>query len=180
LRTTLTNQNSIQKEIKSKLKSGNACYHSVQNLFSSSLLSNNIKIKVHRTITLSVVLYECETWSPTMKEESTLRMFENTVLRRIFGPRKDEETGEWRKPYNEELLIFMSFLTLYYLGDQIEKNDMEGACSTYGGQKRRIQAYGGETYAKEPLGRPKLRWEDNIKMNLKWDGRAWTGLSGSG
>ena len=75
----------------------------MQNLLSSSLLSNNIKIKAHRTITLPVVLYGCETWSLTLREERTLRMLENRVLRRIFGPRKDEETGEWRKPHNEEL-----------------------------------------------------------------------------
>ena len=63
--TTLTNQNSIQKEIKSRLKLGNACYHSVQNLLSSSLLCKNLKIKVYRSIILPVVLFGCETWSLT-------------------------------------------------------------------------------------------------------------------
>ena len=85
LGTTLTNQNSIQKEIKSRLKSGNACYHSVQNLLSSSLLSKNFKIKIFRTIILPVVLYGCETWSLTLREKHRLRVFENRVLRRIFG-----------------------------------------------------------------------------------------------
>jgi hypothetical protein len=65
LETTLTNQNSIQEEIKSRLKSGNACYHSLQNLLSSSLLSKNLKIKIYRTIISPVVLYGCETWSLT-------------------------------------------------------------------------------------------------------------------
>ena len=65
LGTTLTNQNFIQEEIKSRLKSGNACYHSMQNLVSSSLLSKNTEIKIHRTIILPVVLYGCETWSLT-------------------------------------------------------------------------------------------------------------------
>ena len=68
LGTTLTNQNSIQEEIKSSLKSGNACYHSVQNLLSSSLLSKNLKIKIYRTMILHIVLYECETWSLTLRE----------------------------------------------------------------------------------------------------------------
>ena len=63
LDTTLTNQNSIQEEIKSRLKSGNVCYYSVQNIFSSSLLSKNVKIKIYRTIILPVVFYGCETWS---------------------------------------------------------------------------------------------------------------------
>ena len=103
LGTTLTNQNSIQEEIKSRLKSGNVCYHSVQNLSSSSLLSNNIKIKIYRTIILPVVLYGCETWSLTLREERKLRVSENRVLRRIFGPRKDEVTGEWRYLHDEEL-----------------------------------------------------------------------------
>ena len=94
LGTTLTNQNSIAEEIKSRLKSGNACYHSVQNLLSPRLLSRNLKIKIYRTIILPVVLCGCETWSLTLREERKLRVFENMVLRRIFGPRRDEVTGE--------------------------------------------------------------------------------------
>ena len=64
LGTTLTSQNSIQEEIKSRLKSGNACYHSVQNILSSRLLSKNAKIKIHRTLILPLVLYGCGTSSP--------------------------------------------------------------------------------------------------------------------
>ena len=101
--TTLTNQNSILEEIKSRLRSGNTCYHSVQNLLSSRLLSKNLKIKINRTIILPVVLYGCETWSLTLREERKLRVFENMVLRRIFGPRREEVTGEWRRSHNEEL-----------------------------------------------------------------------------
>ena len=93
LGTTLTNQNSIQEEITSRLKSGNVYYHSVQNLFSSSLLTKNLKIKIYRTIILPVVVYGCETWSLTLKEERRLRVFENRVLRRIFWRKRDEPTG---------------------------------------------------------------------------------------
>ena len=74
---------------KRRLKSGNACYHSVQNLLSSILLSKNLKIKIYRTIILPVVLYGCETLSLTLREEHRLRVFENRVLRRIFGPKRD-------------------------------------------------------------------------------------------
>jgi len=84
--TTLTNQNSIAEEIKSRLRSGNAFYHSVQSLLSSRLLSKNLKIKIYRTIILPVVLYGCETWSLTLREKRKLRVFENMVLRRIFRP----------------------------------------------------------------------------------------------
>jgi len=82
LLTTLTYQNSIQEEIKNRLNSRNTCYHSVQNLVCSSLLSENTKIKIYRTISLSVILYECETWSFTLREECRLRVFEKRVLRR--------------------------------------------------------------------------------------------------
>jgi hypothetical protein len=97
LGTTLTNQNSIAEEITSRLRAGNACYHLVQNLLSSRLLSKNLKIKIYRTIILPIVLYGCETWSLTLLEDRKLRVFGNMVLRRIFGPRRYEVTGEWRR-----------------------------------------------------------------------------------
>jgi hypothetical protein len=90
LGTTLTDQNSILEEIKSRLKSGNACCHSVQNILSSSLLSKNIQIKMYRTIILPVVLNGCETWSLILREGHRLRLFKNLVLRKIFGSRRDE------------------------------------------------------------------------------------------
>ena len=75
----------------------------MQNVLSSRLLSKTLKIKIYRTIILPFVLYGCETWSLTLREERKLRVFENMVLRRIFGPRRDEVTGEWRRVHNEEL-----------------------------------------------------------------------------
>jgi hypothetical protein len=103
LGTTLTSDNCIQEEIKGRLKSGTACYHSVQSLLSSSLLSKNLKIEIYRTIILSVVLYGCETWSLRLREDRRLRALEKRVLRRIFGPKRDEITGEWTQLHNEEL-----------------------------------------------------------------------------
>jgi len=103
LGTTLTNQNSIAEEIKCRLRSGNACYHSVKNILSSRLLPKNLKIKIYRIIILPVVLYGCETWSLTLQEERKLRVFENRVLRRIFGPRRDEVTVECMRLHNEKL-----------------------------------------------------------------------------
>jgi hypothetical protein len=70
---------------------------------SSRLLSKNLKIKIYRIIILPVVLYGCETWSLTLREEKKLRVFEKMVLRRIFLTRRDEVTGEWRRLDNEEL-----------------------------------------------------------------------------
>jgi hypothetical protein len=99
----LSDENCIHEEIKRRLNSGNACYHSVQCLLSSRLLSRNLKIKIYKTIILPVVLYWCETWSLTLREEHRLRVFQNIVLRRIFGPKRDEVTGDWSKLHNPEL-----------------------------------------------------------------------------
>jgi hypothetical protein len=99
---TVTNQNLIQEEIKKILNSGNACYHSVRNLRSSRLLLKNVKIRIYKTIILPMVLYGCKIWSLTLMEAHRLRVFENKVLRRIFGPKRDEMTGKWRKLHNKE------------------------------------------------------------------------------
>jgi hypothetical protein len=96
LGTTIANENLIQEENKRRLNSGNICYHSVQNLLFSRLLSKNIKVRIYKTIILPVVLYGCETWSPTL----SLRVFENSVLRKIFVKKSDELTGSWRKLHN--------------------------------------------------------------------------------
>jgi hypothetical protein len=82
------NQNLIHEEIKRRLNSGNACYHSVQKLLSSRLLSKNIKIRIYKTIILPVVLYGCETWSLTLREEHRLRVFENRVLSEYLDRRE--------------------------------------------------------------------------------------------
>jgi hypothetical protein len=100
LGTTPRGQKSMHEEIKSRLNSGNACYHSVQSLLSSRLLSRNLKVKIYKTIILPVALHVCETWSLALREEPRLRVFENRVLRRMFGPKKDEVTGDWRKWHN--------------------------------------------------------------------------------
>jgi hypothetical protein len=100
--TTLTNQNDIHDEIKSRLNSRNACCHSVQNLLSSRLISKNLKIKIYRTIILPFVLYGCDTWSFTLGEEHTLGVFENRVFK-IFGPKREED-GSCTKLHNDELV----------------------------------------------------------------------------
>jgi hypothetical protein len=94
LGTTLTDQNCMHEEVKSRLHLGNACYHLVQSLLSSRLLSMSVKVKIYKTIILPFVLYGCETWSLALMEEHRLRVFENRVRRRIFGPKRDEVTGE--------------------------------------------------------------------------------------
>jgi hypothetical protein len=91
--TTITTKILIHADIKRRLNSGNAYYHSVQNFLFSRLLSINIKIIIYKTVILPVVLYGCETWSLALREEHRLRVFENRMLRRIFGQKRDEVTG---------------------------------------------------------------------------------------
>ena len=105
---TVTNTNDIRDEIKRRINIGNACYYSHEKILSSRLLSKKLKVKTYKTIILPVVLYGCETWSLTLREKHRLRMFENKVLRKIFGAKKDEITGEWRKLHNAELQALYS------------------------------------------------------------------------
>ncbi|KAJ4451027.1 hypothetical protein ANN_02463 [Periplaneta americana] len=100
---TVTNINDTREEIKRRINMGNACYYSVEKLLSSSLLSKNLKVRIYKTVILPVVVYGCETWTLNLREEHRLRVFENKVLRKIFGAKRDEVTGEWRKLHNAEL-----------------------------------------------------------------------------
>jgi hypothetical protein len=98
---TVTNQNCVHEEITSRLNAGNACCHTVQSVLLSRLLSKNLRIQTY--IILPVVQHGYETWSFTRREEQRLRVFENRVLRRTFGPKKNEVAGGWRRLHKEEL-----------------------------------------------------------------------------
>jgi hypothetical protein len=100
LGTTVTNTNLIQEEIKRRLNFSNACCYSVQNLSSLRLLSKNIKIRIYKSMILPVVLYGCEIWSLTVRQEHRLRVFENKVLSGIFGLTRNEVMRGWRKLHN--------------------------------------------------------------------------------
>jgi hypothetical protein len=102
----------IQEEFERRLNSGNAYCHSVQNFSASRLLSKNVKLRIYKTIILPVVLCGCKTWFLTLREEHRLTVFENRVLRRIFGPKTYEVIGNWRKLHNEELHNFYSSLSI--------------------------------------------------------------------
>jgi hypothetical protein len=110
-------------------------------------------------------------------------MFENRVLRRIFRPKRDEVTGEWRKLHNEELHNLYSSPDIIR---QVKANEVGGSCGTHGKEEKSVQGYGGKPEGKRPLGRPRRRWEDGIRMDLReiglgvWIGFDWlrTGTGG--
>jgi hypothetical protein len=161
-----------------------------QSPVTSSLLGPNIlltpnsqtpsaKIKIYRTIILPVVLYGCETWSLTLREERELRVFENMVLRRIFGPRRDEVMGEWRRLHNEEINDLHSSPNIVRA---IKSRRMRWTVHVAGmGEGRGVyRVLVGKPEGKRPLGRRRCRWVDNIRMDLQEMGCGymdWIGLA---
>jgi hypothetical protein len=165
LGTTITNQNLIREEIKRRLNSDNARYHSVQNLLSSHLLSKNVKVRMYKTIILPVVLYGHETWSLTLREEHKLRVFENRVLRRIFGPKKDGVMGRRRKLHNEELHNLYSLPSIIRI-IKLRRMRWAGHVALMGEKRNMCRLLVRKPEVKRPLGRPRCRWTCNIKMDL--------------
>jgi hypothetical protein len=133
---------------------------------SSSLLPKNIKIKIYRTIILPVVLYGCEGWSLTLRKECRLRVFENRVLRRIFGPKRDEVTGEWRRLHNRELYALYSSPNIIRV-IKSRRLRWAGHVARMGKMRGAYRALVGKPEGRRPLERPRRIWKDNIKMDLR-------------
>jgi hypothetical protein len=135
-------------------------------ILSSSLLSKNIKIKIYRAIILPLVLDGCETWSLTLREEHRLRVFENMVLRRIFGPKRDEVTGEWRRLHNEELNDLYSSPNIIRV---IKSRRMmwAGHVARMGDRRGAYRILAGRPEVRRPLGRRRCSWDNNNKIDLQ-------------
>ena len=128
---------------------------------------------------MPVVLYGCETWSLTLREESKLSVSENMVLRRIFGPRRDEVTGEWRRLHKEELNDFYSSSNIVRVIKWIRMR-WAGHVARMGEESRVYRVLVGKPEGKRPLGRTRHRWVDNIRMDLQEVGCGymdWIGLA---
>ncbi|KAJ4439386.1 hypothetical protein ANN_07508 [Periplaneta americana] len=178
LGATVTNINDTQEEIKRRINMGNACYYSVEKLLSSSLLSKNLKVRIYKTAILPVVLYGCEAWILTLREEQRLMVFENKVLRKIFGAKRDEVTGERRKLHNAELHALYSSPDIIR-NIKSRRLRWAGHVARMGKSRNAYRVLVGRPAGKRPLGRPRRRWEDNIKMDLRevgYDGRDWINL----
>jgi hypothetical protein len=130
------------------------------------LQSKNTKTRIYRTVILPVVLYGCKTWFLTLREEQKLRMFENRVLRRIFGPKREEATGEWRRLHNEELHDLYSPPNIIRV---IKSRRMRwaGHVARTGGKRGTYRILVRRPEGRRPLGRHRRKWEDNIKMDLQ-------------
>jgi hypothetical protein len=133
---------------------------------SSRLLSRNVKVKTYKNIIVAVVLYGCETWSLTLRKEHRLRVFEYRVPRRIFGPKRDEVTGEWRKLHNGELHDFYSSPDIIR---QIKSRRMRwaGHVARMGVGRNVYKVLVGKLEGKGPLERPRRRWDDGLKLDLR-------------
>ena len=166
LGTNLMNQNSIHEEIKGRWIPGNACYHSVLNPLSPSLISKNVKIKIHGTIILPVVLNCCETWSLTLRQECVLTIFENRVLKDILGPKRDEVTGEWRRLHNVKLYALYSS-PHFILAIKLRRIGWAGHVTCMGESSCASRVLVGKHERRRPLERPRRRWEDHIKMDFR-------------
>ena len=131
-----------------------------------SLLSKNIKTEIYRTIILPFVLYVCEKWSLTLREEHRLRVFKNRVLRKIFGRKRDEVTWEWRKLHNEELTDLYSLPNIIQ-GIKLRRMRWAGHVAFVGERRGAYRVLVGKPEGERPLGRPRHSWECNIKMDLQ-------------
>ncbi|KAJ4443290.1 hypothetical protein ANN_04958 [Periplaneta americana] len=139
----------------------------------------NLKVRIYKTVILPVVLYGCETWTLTLREEHRLRVFENKVLRKIFGTKKNEVTGEWRKLHNAELHALYSSPDII---SNIKSRRLRwaGHVARMGESRNAYRVLVGRPERKRPLGRPRRRWEDNIKMDLRevgYDDGDWINLA---
>ncbi|KAJ4448866.1 hypothetical protein ANN_00257, partial [Periplaneta americana] len=145
-------------------------------LLSSSLLSKNLKVRIYKTVILPVVLYGCKTWTLTLREEHRLKVFENKVLRKIFGAKRDEVTGEWRKLHNTELHAL-------YSSPDIIKNIKSrrlrwaGHVARMGEYRNAYSVLVGRQEGKRPLGRPRRRWEEMDLREVGFDEREWINLA---
>jgi hypothetical protein len=155
----------FQGKIKRRLNSGNACYHSVQNLLSSRLLPKNVKIRIYKTIILPVVLYGCDTWSLTLREKHRLRVFENRMLRKILGPKSDEVTGGWMKLHYKDLRDLYSSPSIIRM-IKLKRMRWEGNIARIREERYAYRLLVGKPEGQRPLGRPICRWVDNMRMDL--------------
>lgn len=186
LGTTITEDNVGSEEINNRIQAGNRCLYALQDLIRSKELTRLTKINLYITVIRPVVMYGSETWTMTVANEERLRIWERKVLRKIYGPTRDDETGTWRRKSNKELEELFGVTNII---KEIKSRRLQWA-----GHVRRLPddrlsklVWEEAPTGKRPLGRPRLRWRDNTTKDLKamgidnWqevamDRRKWRGV----
>jgi hypothetical protein len=136
-------------------------------------------MRIYKSIILFLILYGCETWSLTLREEYRLRVFETKVLRRIFGPKRDEVIGGWIKLHNEELRDLYSSPSIIRI-IKVRRLRWAGHIARMGEKRNAYRLLVGKPEGRRPLGRPRRMWLDNIRMDLVevgWSDVDWIGLA---
>ncbi|KAJ4432095.1 hypothetical protein ANN_20709 [Periplaneta americana] len=173
-------EESLFDELKKRLdQEGNGTYTQSSLKAISNLLSKNLKVRIYKTVILPVVPFVRETWTLTLREEHRLKVFENKVLRKIFGAERDEVTGEWTKLHNTELHALYSSPDIIR-NIRSRRLRWAGHVARMGESRNAYRVLVARPEGKIPLGRPKRRWENNIKMDLRevgYDDRDWINLA---
>ena len=166
LGTMVTSRNEMEREILARITSGNRCFYSLQHLLKKRNISRSTKLIIYNTIIRPVVLYGCETWTLTKRQEQRLLVFENIILRRIMGPIYDRQEGVWRRRHNEELReISRQPLITNYIRAQRIRWAGHAARMEEGRMPRSVME--GNIEGRRPVGRPRMRWRNNLMRDLE-------------
>ena len=156
----------MDEEIVARISGASKCSWALNDLLRSKVLSRSSKIQVYRTLIRPVAVYACETWALTQEQERRLLVFENTILRRILGPTRDEATGEWRRRHNRELrdLTHLPLITSFVSSQRLR---WAGHVARMPPDSVLRRAMEGVPEGRRPVGRPRMRWEDCVRKDLR-------------
>ena len=166
LGSTVTSNNEVKKEILIRIAAASRCSWAINKILQSRILSRDTKIKAYTSIIRPIATYGCETWSMTKEMNNRMEVFENGILRRIYGPVRDEESGAWRRRHNAELreLSKLPPITSHIRAQRLR---WAGHVARMPDEAMTKQIAQGEPHGRRPVGRPRMRWRDNIRKDLQ-------------
>ena len=165
LGSTLTSDSDVSEEVKIRIGAASRASWAINTLLKSNVLSRSTKIQAYVTIIRPIVTYGCETWRLTKDLERRLTVFENGILRRIYGPVRDDQTGEWRRRHNVEIreLSGLPPITSYIRAQRLR---WAGHIARMEEDNLLKQIVKGMPAGRRPVGRPRMRWSDNVRGDL--------------
>ena len=166
LGSTITTDNDIKEEITIRLAAASRCSWALNKILQSRLINRKTKLQAYTSIIRPIATYGCETWSLTQHLEHRLQVFENGILRRIYGPVSDSDTGEWRRRHNIELREISQLppITSYIRAQRLRWAGHVARMRDGSLVKSITQ---GEPHGRRPVGRPRRRWRDNVKQDME-------------